>query len=154
MRVDGSGVTHISVARTPSFGAEQKSPSGGGGGGVNLWEPLGAKPVGTESVRVTNKLAPLKITSDYQESSLENSASTEHVSPDRQQQLSQQQKQEQQRQKQQQQQPQEHMRLWKRFGDPTPISPVTPNQPLYFSSAMSPTSVKSPMTPISGLNLD
>ena len=67
MRVDGSGVTHISVARTPSFGAEQKSPSGGGdGGGVNLWEPLGAKPVGTKSVRVTNKLAPLKITSDYQ----------------------------------------------------------------------------------------
>jgi len=55
------------------------------------------------------------------------------------------------------------MKLWKRYGDPTPLSPVTPNQNLSFAgsqkrapmSPLTPTSgFLSPMTPTSGLTLD
>jgi len=150
MRVDGSGVVHVG-SRTTSVSTDAKSPDGRRQS--TLWSPLGCqqpdsdKPIGRRHGVTNNiKLTPLNISSasNLQDSSLQNSTST---MIDRQQQ---------EHQQQQQQQPQEHMKLWKRFGDPTPLSPATPTLPLGFGmSPMSPTTRgATPMTPISGLPLD
>jgi len=45
------------------------------------------------------------------------------------------------------------MKLWKRYGDPAPLSPITPNQPICFGLSSGRASM-TPMTPSSGLNLD